>query len=115
MATVGEYVAALPAPLGDVAARARATIDAELGDGRMWHGHPVWMVGTTPVALLKAYSSYVTLGLFQGQLISDESGRLEPAARQMASLRLRSLADIDEPLFRGWLRQARERLGSPVG
>jgi hypothetical protein len=113
--TVGEYLAALPPPLGEIAGSASAVIDAELGDGRMWHGHPVWMIGTTPVALLKAYSSYVTFGLFQGQLISDQSGRLEPAARQMASLRLRTPADIDEALFRGWLQQARERLASPVG
>ena len=115
MATVEEYLAALPPPLGEIAASARAIIDAELGDGRMWHGHPVWMVGTTPVALLKAHNSYVTFGLFQGQLIPDDSGRLEPAARLMASLRLRSLDDIDETLFSGWLQEARERLVSPVG
>jgi hypothetical protein len=110
--TVDEYIEALPEPLREAAAEARGVIDGELGDGVIWHGHPVWMIGTTPVALLKAYTSYVTFGLFQGQLVADTSGRLVPAARQMASVRLRSAAEVDEALFAGWIREAEARLAS---
>jgi hypothetical protein len=114
MATVDDYIEALPEPLRETAERAREVIAGELGDGVIWHGHPVWMIGTTPVALLKAYATYVTFGLFQGQLVEDPSGRLEPAARLMAAVRLRAAADVDESLFSGWLREAGARVASPA-
>ena len=114
MATVEAYIEALPEPLRTTAARAREVIAGELGDGVIWHGHPVWMIGSTPVALLKAYSTYVTFGLFQGQLLEDPPGRLAPAARQMATLRLRAAAEVDEALFAGWLREAEARMASPA-
>ncbi|MGV9770832.1 hypothetical protein [Streptosporangium sp. NPDC003464] len=50
----------------------------------------------------------MTFDLWRGQEISDPSGRLEPAARQMAAVRLRTLADIDPDLFTTWLRLARD-------
>ena len=54
----------------------------------------------------------MTFGLFQGQLLDDPSGRLAPASRQMATVRLRAAADVDDTLFAGWLRAAGERLTS---
>lgn len=74
--------------------------------GKRSYAPPTWKHDSTPVALLKAYASYVTFGLFAGQSVNDPSGRLEPGARQMASVKLRSTADIDEALFTEWLRQA---------
>ena len=106
MSGVDEYLEALPDPLREIAERVRRVNDAELGEGRMWHGHPVWMIGSTPVSLLKAYTLYVTFGLFQGRSIEDPSGRLEAGSREMSSVRLRSVADVDGPLFASWLRQA---------
>jgi hypothetical protein len=109
---VDDYIEALPEPLRGAAAEARGVIDAELGEGVIWHGHPVWMIGTTPVALLKAYTTYVSFGLFQGQLVDDPSGRLQPAARRMASVRLRAAAEVDETLFAGWIRDAQSQVTS---
>jgi hypothetical protein len=106
MAEVQEYLEALPEPLREIAERVRRVNDAELGEGRMWHGHPVWLIGSAPVTLIKAYTLYVTFGFFQGQAIDDESGRLEPGSREMASVRLRNVDDFDGPLFAAWLRQA---------
>ena len=110
--TVDDYIEALPEPLRGAAAEARGVIDAELGEGVIWHGHPVWKIGTTPVALLKAYTTFVTFGLFQGQLVDDPSGRLVPAARRMASVRLRAAAEVDEALFTAWLRDAQSQVTS---
>ncbi|MQY04898.1 DUF1801 domain-containing protein [Actinomadura macrotermitis] len=109
--TVQEYIEAVPAPLREVAEKARQIIDAALPDaGALWHGHPTWSLGGAPgrepVALLKAYKDYVTFGLWQGQEVDDPSGRLEAGARRMASVRLRGLDDIDPGLFADWLRQA---------
>jgi hypothetical protein len=108
--TVDEYIEAVPEPLRGAAAAARAVIDAELGEGIIWHGHPVWMLDEKPVALLKAYTAFVTFGLFQGQRVDDASGRLQPAARRMASVRLRAVADVDEALFTGWIREAQSHV-----
>lgn len=112
-ATVTEYAAALDQPLREIAEKLQTIVDAALPQqGAVWHGHPVWSLGPapgkTPVAYFKAYSSYVTFGLWRGQEISDPSGRLEPAARQMAAVRLRTPADIDPDLFATWLRLAHD-------
>jgi hypothetical protein len=111
--TVAEYAAALDQPLREIAKKLQAIIDAALPQpGAVWHGHPVWSLGQapgkTPVAYVKAYSSYVTFGLWRGQEISDPSGRLEPAARGMATIKVRTLAEVDAELFTTWLSAARD-------
>lgn len=115
MKTMGidAYLTGLDTGLREIGETARPLIDEALPDatGVMWHGHPVWGLGEAPgrrpICLLKAYTSHVTFGLWRGQQVSDRSGRLIPGARQMASVRLTSAADIDAPLFADWLRQAR--------
>ncbi|CAM3762612.1 DUF1801 domain-containing protein [Kibdelosporangium persicum] len=107
------YINTLDTPLRETAQALRATIDDALpgAHSAMWHGHPVWglgdRAGQTPVALIKAYKSYVTFGLWRGQEITDPSGRLQPGARQMASVKLADIEDIDTHMFTTWLTQAR--------
>ncbi|MEU2616447.1 DUF1801 domain-containing protein [Micromonospora sp. NPDC007271] len=111
--SINDYLTALGISLREIAETTRVVIDGTLADatGVMWHGHPVWGLGEAPgrrpICLIKAYTSYVTFGLWRGQEINDRSGRLTPSARKMASVRLLSTADIDVPLFTDWLRQAR--------
>ncbi|MFE7130658.1 DUF1801 domain-containing protein [Streptomyces sp. NPDC057638] len=110
--TVDTYIAGIDEPLRAVAEEVRKIIDAALPglEGAMWHGHPVWSAGAAPgkqpVALVKAYGTYVTFGLWRGQSVPDASGRLAAGAREMASVKLRSVDDIDGPLFQGWLERA---------
>ncbi len=112
-ARVDEYISKLEPPLQEVATKARHVIDASLPDCHttVWHGHPVWSVGSDPgrdpVCLLKAYPSYVTFGLWKGQAVTDRSGRLEAGSREMATVKLRSVEDVDRELFGEWLRRAR--------
>ncbi|GAB3152915.1 hypothetical protein GCM10027290_44700 [Micromonospora sonneratiae] len=116
MSTTGvtDYLTGLDTPLREVGQQARAVIDSALPDatGAMWHGHPTWSLGDqpgrNPVCLLKAYKSYVTFGLWRGQALADPSGQLTPGARQMASVKLHTVDDIDAELFTNWLRQAYE-------
>lgn len=108
---ISDYLSGLDAPLREIGQRMRPVIDAALpgATSGMWHGHPVWGLGTPgkqPICLLKAYTSYITFGLWRGQDITDPSGRLKAGARRMASVKLASTEDIDEVLFTGWLRQA---------
>ena len=80
---VTTYVSGLAEPLRDVATRLVELLDAGLDgrDGVMWHGHPVWMDGKTPVAGFKAFPKYVTVLLWQGQRIDDPTGGTsEPSA-----------------------------------
>ncbi|MFF3848568.1 DUF1801 domain-containing protein [Streptomyces sp. NPDC002328] len=106
------YLAGLDDELREIGEKVRPHIDAALPDGAgaLWHGHPTWSLGDrpgrTPVCLLKAYTSYVTFGLWRGQEITDPSGRLVPGARQMASVKLRTVDDVDPALFTQWLRHA---------
>ncbi|MFI6322823.1 DUF1801 domain-containing protein [Nonomuraea sp. NPDC050556] len=109
--TVTEYAAALPTPLREIGETLTTLVDQAIDrPGAVWHGHPVWSLGAapgkTPVVFFKAYSSYVTFGLWRGQEIDDPSGRLRPASRQMAAVKLSSLEDIDADLFTTWVRQA---------
>jgi hypothetical protein len=112
--SIDEYFDSLAEPLQEICRRLEPIIDAALPDAKkaLWHGDAVWSLGPAPgkaaVCLVKAYSSYVTFGFWRGQALTDESGRLEAGSRTMASVKLRTVADIDKKLFTGWLRQARE-------
>lgn len=110
--TVEDYLASLPESQRQITDKLLPLIETALpGAGALWHGHPVWSLGPapgkSPVCYLKAYSAYVTFGFWKGQALSDPSGRLQPGAREMAAVKLRSLDDIDTDLFTGWLHQAR--------
>ncbi|MET8339829.1 DUF1801 domain-containing protein [Streptosporangium canum] len=112
-ATVRDYLASLPEPQREITGELLPLIEAALpGTGAVWQGHPVWSLGPapgrTPVCYVKAYPTYVTFGFWRGQEIADPSGRLEPGARQMAGVKLRTLADIDAEAFTAWLRTARD-------
>ncbi|MEV0420328.1 DUF1801 domain-containing protein [Streptosporangium canum] len=112
-ATVPDYLASLPESQREITGELLPLIEAALpGAGAVWQGHPVWSLGPapgrTPVCYVKAYSTYVTFGFWRGQEIADPSGRLEPGARQMAGVELRTLADIDAEAFTTWLRTARD-------
>jgi hypothetical protein len=115
--TTADYLAALAEPLRTVAQKAAEVIEAAVPEasGAIWHGHPVWSLGDAPgrnpLCLLKAYPNHVTFGLWHGQSVSDASGRLEPGARDMAHVKLRSSADVDPELFTSWLRQVLEAEG----
>ncbi|MCT9931721.1 DUF1801 domain-containing protein [Planotetraspora sp. A-T 1434] len=109
---IADYLAALDDPLREIGEELSLLIDAALPgvSGTMWHGHPTWSLGDkpgkNPVCLLKAYRSYLTFGLWHGQEVADPSGRLTAGARQMASVKLHQVGDIDQALFTDWLRQA---------
>lgn len=109
---VTDYLTDLDDTLREIGEKLRPVIDAALpgADGAMWHGHPTWSLGDrpgkNPVCLLKAHGSYITFGLWRGQELVDPSGRLTAGARQMASVKLRTVDEIDPVLFADWLRQA---------
>ncbi len=106
--TVEDYTAALAEPLREVVAKARPILGAALPEATeaLYHGAPTWSVGKNHVCFLKAYTSYVTFALWRGQSVDDPSGRLVAGSREMASVKLASVADVDADLFADWVRQA---------
>lgn len=109
--TVDDYVTSQPDNLRPVAERLRAVLDTGLtsAEGRMWHGHPVWLIGNTPVAGFKAYTSYVTFMLWNGQRVDDPTGRLRPGSRNLATVKVADPSEVDETAFAAWLKQAEDR------
>lgn len=107
-----DYLNGLDAPLRDIGLKLLETIEATLPvhSGAIWHGHPVWSLGDKPgkqpVCLVKGHKSHLTFGFWRGRELPDPSGRLEPGARQMASVKLVDLTDIDDALFTDWLTHA---------
>ncbi|MBM7774919.1 hypothetical protein JOD54_005123 [Actinokineospora baliensis] len=113
MTTVAEYNATLSAEHQEIAGALAELIETVVpGTGAVWHGHPVWSLGAAPgkqpVCLVKAYTKYVTFGLWRGQEVTDPSGRLVAGAQGMASVKIAAVDEIDEAQFADWLRQVKE-------
>lgn len=103
--TVAEYVAAQPEALREIYAALLPALDNAMPEpAALYHGAPTWKAGKNPVCLAKAYSSYVTLAFWRGQLI--EGGGLEPSAREMAHVKLRGADDVDAEQITAWAQQA---------
>ncbi|WP_167137329.1 DUF1801 domain-containing protein [Diaminobutyricimonas sp. TR449] len=110
MPTVDEYISALATPQRVVAGRLQDLLDEQLptATAQLYHAHPVWMEGKTPIAGFKAYPRWVTLMLWSGKRMSDPSGRLEASAgsTDLASVKFAHVDEIDDDLVRDWLTQA---------
>ncbi|MFB2555243.1 DUF1801 domain-containing protein [Herbiconiux liangxiaofengii] len=105
--TVGEYVAAQPENLRSICEALTAVLDENLerAQATVWHGHPVWMIGSTPVAGFKAASKWVTVMLWRGQDI-DAPGLTPTGSSRMGSLKVSALGELDPEALGAWLRAA---------
>jgi hypothetical protein len=59
------------------------------------------------------FARHVTLAFPRGADFSDPAGRLQGTGKGMRHLRLTTLADLDRPEIRRYLRQARKHAGLP--
>jgi hypothetical protein len=71
----------------------------------LWYGHPVWKTAKTPVAGFKAYAASVTLMIWNGGQIIDDTGRLTPG-RHLSTVKIHSTTEIDRATVSGWLKSA---------
>jgi len=109
--TIDEYVAVPTGPLASVVGLLRDKFDLALPETstELWHGHPVWLEDELPVVGFKAYPTFVTVLLWRGQAIKDDSGKLNASgSAEMSEYKLKSVDDFDNALFDGWLEQVRE-------
>jgi hypothetical protein len=114
-APVEEYVTGLADhPLRDIVDKLLPVINAALPEAStgVYHQAPTWSIGDTlgkgNVCYFRAFGKYVTFGFWKGQLLTDPSGRIQAASREMGQVKLTSVDEIDPDLFTNWLLQARD-------
>lgn len=105
MTAIDDYIAAQPEAMRPVCTALASVLEANLerAEGVVWHGHPVWMIGTTPVAGFKAASKAVTVMLWRGQDI-DAPGLTPSGSFRMASTKVASVEQVDAGRLGAWLR-----------
>lgn len=59
---------------------------------------------TKDFAYLKSAKAYVSFGFMEAGKLHDPDGRLEGTGKDMRHIKLRTLADVDEKLLKGWLK-----------
>ncbi len=108
MISIDDYTTGLEEPQREIATRLRAAIDAALPDAesRIYHSHPVWLDGKTPVAGFKAYPRYVTFMIWNAAPITDTTGVLTPGAR-MWTAKFSDPEQISAAAIVEWIAQAR--------
>ncbi|UVJ38681.1 DUF1801 domain-containing protein [Arthrobacter sp. CJ23] len=108
IATIEDYNAQLAEPLAAVAGKLEPLLRTALAgaEGKMWHGHPVWLQDNEPVAGYKAYPKYVTLLFWKGQEFGGDTGELQPGTRSMASVKFADPEEVDESVVAEWAVQA---------
>ncbi|MDL4772731.1 DUF1801 domain-containing protein [Actinomadura xylanilytica] len=107
MPTIDDYTTGLDGTLQAIAEGLRGILDDVLphAEGKVWHGHPVWLADRRPVAGFKAHPRYVTFMIWNAGPITDPSGTLTPGPR-MATVQLAAVEDLDAARVRDWLVQA---------
>ncbi len=63
------------------------------------------------ICLISVLPRHVTLGFLRGVDLDDPTGMLKGAGKAMRHIQLTSLADLDQPEIRAYLRQARKNAG----
>jgi hypothetical protein len=65
-----------------------------------------WLQGKAPVAYVYAAADFTQFGFIRGSFLKDPRGLLEGEGAYVRHIKIRELADIDEPYFAGLVRQA---------
>ena len=107
MTAIDDYAAAQSEAVRPVCASLASVFDANLerAEGTVWHGHPVWMIGRTPVAGFKAASKAVNVMLWRGQDI-DAAGLTPSGSSRMANVKIATPEQVDADQLGTWLRAA---------
>jgi hypothetical protein len=106
VATVSEFVEAQPDGVRELCAELASVIDGALerAEGAIWHGHPVWLIGKTPVAGFKPAARFVTFMIWRGQDI--DAPLTKTGSFRMGVVKPASVSDVDRDAYTAWLRAA---------
>jgi len=102
---VTDHIAKAPAEQQAIMQAIRALIHATVPgvtEEFKW-SRPVFR-STKDFAYLKSAKAYVTFGFMEAGKLHDPDGRLEGTGKDMRHIKLRTMADVDEKLLKGWLK-----------
>jgi hypothetical protein len=69
------------------------------------YGSPAWK-GTRALAIISVSKTHLTFAFERGAEFTDPHGLLEGVGRKTRHVKLKSMADVDEPALRDYITQA---------
>lgn len=102
---VTDYIEQAPSPFNEIMQQLRALIHESVPDVAeefKW-SQPVFK-SSKDFCYLKATKKHVNLGFMDVQKLSDPDGLLEGTGKSMRHVKVKTIADIHEALFKTWLK-----------
>ena len=80
-------------------------VESGLEESVKW-GNGCWVKGKVPVSYVYSAPDHVQFGFFRGSALKDPQGLLEGNGRYVRHVKVRKPSDINEAVFKSFLRQA---------
>ena len=80
-------------------------VEPGLKESVKW-GNGCWVKGKVPVSYVYSAPDHVQFGFIRGSALKDPVGLLEGNGQYVRHVKVRKLSDIDEDVFKAFLRQA---------
>lgn len=116
-----EFLFRYPAPVQSTALGLRAVVLSEMAPRHEYifamRSKVVLLYGPTErviedaVCMVSVFARHVNLTFMQGADLDDEAGVLRGSGKRMRYIRVGTVADLDRPEIRAYLRQARQHAG----
>ena len=76
------------------------------GEGKTWHGHPVWFIEGNPIAGYSKQKAGIRLMFWSGADFNDEDLNIRGDKFKDASIFYNALDKIDQKQIKKWLQKA---------
>ena len=83
-------------------------VEPGLEESVKW-GNGCWVKGKAPVSYVYSAPDHVQFGFLRGSTLKDPRGLLEGNGQYVRHVKVRKPSDIDEDVFKAFLRQAARR------
>ena len=80
-------------------------VEPELRESVKW-GNGCWLKGKVPISYVYSAPDHVQFGFVRGSALKDPRGLLEGNGQYVRHVKVRKSSDIDEDVFKAFLRQA---------
>lgn len=107
--TIPEFHSAQSADDQAICEVLRKEIDNGLPDAqsKIWHGHPVWFISGNPIVGYRKLKGCIRLMFWSGADFHEENLKTGTGKFKDASVRYKSVVEIDVEDIRRWLTKAR--------
>ena len=108
--TVDEFVKKkVPAQYRDIVAELRTLMrkNAPQAEELIYYGLPMYKLDK-PIAWISPSKSGITVGFREGKFFDDKYGLLKSASRHSKNVHMKSMAEVNRPALRSYIKQAVE-------